>query len=102
MRKIERCSESSMVMAMVQKTREAVEVGSCRDVCELIRTAKQRVGEKKDIAGISCRKGCIRYICTSWFLRLKESTFEKRKSVFYFTLQALFVLEIYCSDIQMS
>ena len=28
------------------------------------------------------------------FVRLKESTFEVRKNVFYFTLKALFVLEI--------
>ena len=29
-----------------------------------------------------------------WFVFLKESTFEIRKNVFYFTLKALFILEI--------
>ena len=38
-------------------------------------------------------KGCIRYILLV-LLRLKESTCETRKNVFYFTLKALFVIEI--------
>ena len=42
---------------MYQKVREAVEkVDSCRDVGELFRIAKQRVGEKKDVVGVSCLK----------------------------------------------
>ena len=42
---------------MNQKTREMVEkVDSCRDGCELFRTAKQRTGEKRDVAGVSCLK----------------------------------------------
>ena len=44
-------------MAMDQKAREAVEkVDSCRDGRELIRIAKQRVGEKKDVVGVTCLK----------------------------------------------
>ena len=38
-------------------------------------------------------KGCVCYICASLFLSLKESTFQTRKHVFYFTSRALFVLE---------
>ena len=30
-------------------------VGSCRDGCELFRTAKQKVGEK-NVVGVSCLK----------------------------------------------
>ena len=42
---------------MDQKAREAVErVDSCRDGRELFKTAKQRVGEKKDVVGVSCLK----------------------------------------------
>ena len=37
-------------------------------------------------------KGCVRYIFASLFA--KESTNETRKNAFYFTLKALFVLEI--------
>ena len=44
-------------MALDQKAREAVEkADSCRDRRELFRIAKQRVGEKKDVAGVSCLK----------------------------------------------
>ena len=44
-------------MALVQKAREAVEkVDSCHDGLELLRIAKQRVGEKKNIVGVSCLK----------------------------------------------
>ena len=32
-------------------------VRSCRDGCELFRIAKHRVGEKKDVVGVSCLKG---------------------------------------------
>ena len=40
---------------MDQKAREAVErVDSCRDGRELFRITKQRVGEKKDVVGVSC------------------------------------------------
>ena len=43
---------------MDQKAREAVErVDSCPDGRELFRSAKERVGEKKDIVGVSCLKG---------------------------------------------
>ena len=38
-------------------------------------------------------KGCVRYIFASLFLSLNESTSQIRKSVFYFTSKALFVLE---------
>ena len=42
---------------MNQKVQEAMEkVDLCRDGCELFRIAKQRVGEKKDVVGFSCRK----------------------------------------------
>ena len=42
---------------MDQKTWETVEkVDSCRDGCELFRTATQRIGEKRDVAGVSCLK----------------------------------------------
>ena len=45
-------------MAMDQKAREAVErVDSCPDGRELFRSAKERVGEKKDVVGVSCLKG---------------------------------------------
>ena len=30
-------------------------VDLCCDGCELFRIAKQRVGEKKDVVGVSCR-----------------------------------------------
>ena len=43
-------------IAMDQKAREAVEVDSCRDGRELFRIAKQRVGEKKEVVGVSCLK----------------------------------------------
>ena len=44
-------------MAMDQKARKAVEKDDfCRDGCELFRIAKQRVGEKKDVVGVSCLK----------------------------------------------
>ena len=43
-------------IAMDQKAREAVEVDSCRDGCELFRIAKQRVGEKKEVVRVSCLK----------------------------------------------
>ena len=44
-------------MAMDQKAREVVEkVDLCHDGCELFRIAKQRIGEKKDVAGFSCLK----------------------------------------------
>ena len=43
-------------MVMDQKAREAVEkVESCPDGCELLRIAKQRVGEKK-VVGVTCLK----------------------------------------------
>ena len=45
-------------MAMNKKAREAVEeVDSCRDGRELFSIGKQRVGEKKDVVGVSCLKG---------------------------------------------
>ena len=44
-------------VAMNQKAREAVwEVDSCRDGRELFSIGKQRVGGKKDVAGVSCLK----------------------------------------------
>ena len=43
-------------MAMDQKAQEGVEVDSCRDGSQLLRIAKQRVGEKKDFVGVSCLK----------------------------------------------
>ena len=44
-------------MAMNQKAGEAVEkVDSCCDDRELFRIAKQRVGEKIDVVGVSCLK----------------------------------------------
>ena len=44
-------------MAMDQKARQAVErVDSCRDGREFFRIATQRVGEKKDVVGVSCLK----------------------------------------------
>ena len=45
-------------VAMNKKAREAVgEVDSCRDGRELFSIGKQRVGEKKDVVGVSCLKG---------------------------------------------
>ena len=42
---------------MDQKARETVEIAaSCHDGHELFRIAKQRVGEKKDVVGVSCLK----------------------------------------------
>ena len=38
-------------------------------------------------------KGCVCYILLVCFLSLKESTYETRKNVFYFTSKALFVLK---------
>ena len=44
-------------MAMDLKAQEAVEkVDSCRNGHELFRITKQRVGEKKDVVGVSCLK----------------------------------------------
>ena len=44
-------------MVMDEKAREAVEkAGSCCDGCELFKIVKQRVGEKKDVVGVSCIK----------------------------------------------
>ena len=44
-------------ITMDQKARDAVErVDSCHDGCELFRIAKLRVGEKKDVVGVSCLK----------------------------------------------
>ena len=44
-------------MAMDQKAQEAVErVDSCQDGHELFRIVKQRVGERKDVVGVSCLK----------------------------------------------
>ena len=44
-------------LAMDQKAREAVEkIDSCRDSRELFRIAKQRIGEKRDVVGVSCLK----------------------------------------------
>ena len=44
-------------MAIGQKAREAMEkVDSRCNGCELFRIAKQRVGGKKDVVGISCLK----------------------------------------------
>ena len=44
-------------MVMDEKAREAVEkAGSCCDGCELFKIVKQRVGEKKDVVGVSCLK----------------------------------------------
>ena len=40
-------------------------------------------------------KGCARYIFSSLFLSLKESTCKTRKKIYYFTSKALFVLEIF-------
>ena len=38
-------------------------------------------------------KGCVRYILLVCFLGLKESTCDTRKNVFYFTSEALIVVE---------
>ena len=38
-------------------------------------------------------KGCVRYIFASSFLSVKESTCETKKNVFYFTSEALLVLQ---------
>ena len=44
-------------MAVDQNSREAVEkVDLCGDCLELFRIAKQRVGEKKQVVGVSCLK----------------------------------------------
>ena len=44
-------------VAMDLKARKAVEkFDSCRDGRELFRVAKQRVGENKDVVGVSCLK----------------------------------------------
>ena len=50
-------TKSAVYMAMDQKAQEAVKkVDSCFDGRELFRIAKQRVGEKNDVAGVSCLK----------------------------------------------
>ena len=38
-------------------------------------------------------EGCVRYIFTSWFLSLKQSTCENMNKILYFTSKALFFLE---------
>ena len=43
-------------MAMNQKAQEAVEVDSCPNSRELLRIAKQRAEEKRDVVGVSCLK----------------------------------------------
>ena len=43
-------------MAMDKKAQEGMEVDSRRDGSELLRIAKQRVGEKKDFIRVSCLK----------------------------------------------
>ena len=48
--------KSTVYMAMDQKAQEGVEVDSRRDGSELLRIAKQRVGEKKDFVRVSCLK----------------------------------------------
>ena len=47
-------------------------------------------------------KGCARYILLLCFLSLKESTYETRKNVFYFTSKVCFVLEKISLVIQVS
>ena len=55
--KTKKDAKKVVYMTMDQKAREAVEkVDSFRDGRELFRIAKQRVGEKKDVAGVSCLK----------------------------------------------
>ena len=65
-------------MATIQKAREAVEVNSCRNGRELFRIAKQRLGEKKDVVGVSCVKVFVHLTtclhtrsCTSHLVHLK-------------------------------
>ena len=42
-------------MAMDQKAREALKkIDSCCDGRELVRISKQRVGENKEVIGVSC------------------------------------------------
>ena len=47
---------------------------------------------------IESTEKCLKVVSATFFLVcfawLKESTFETRKNVFYFTLKSLFVLEI--------
>ena len=38
-------------------------------------------------------KSCVHYILASLFLSLKDSTYETKKNIFYFTSRALFVPE---------
>ena len=45
-----------------------------------------------EIEGVAF-KGCVHYIFACLFLSLNESPCQTRKSVFYFTSKALFVLE---------
>ena len=60
-------------MAMDQKTREAVEkVDSSRDGRELFRIAKQRVGEKKDVVGVSCLKDESGAVKSAWMIERKS------------------------------
>ena len=49
-------AKTVVVLAMDQKAQEVVEVDSCCDGCELFRITKQRVGENKDVVGVSCLK----------------------------------------------
>ena len=53
----EKDAKRVVYIAIDQKAREAVDkVDSCRDGRELFRITKQRVGEKKDVIGVSCLK----------------------------------------------
>ena len=38
-------------------------------------------------------KGCVHYICTSLYSSLNKSICQTKKNIFYFTSEALFVLE---------
>ena len=50
-------AKTVIYIAMDQKARETVEkVDFCCDGCELFKIVKQRVGEKKDVVGVSCLK----------------------------------------------
>ena len=60
-------------MAVDQKARETVErVDSCRDGRELFRIAKQRVGEKKDVVGVSCLKDKSGVVKVVWMIEIKS------------------------------
>ena len=70
---------------------ENINFTNTKDSIDDVNTNKIMV---KVFFGIKYFKGCVCYILLVCFISLKESTREVRTNVFYFTLKALFVVEI--------